>query len=65
MRFPHDDTFSDERPRYSFRFCCEDCAMFDVPRQRCAHGFPTEEHRRDRYADQQMPLAFCKEFELS
>lgn len=45
------------------RFTCEACALFDDERGRCAHGFPTEEHREERYRDPDADVMFCKEWE--
>ncbi len=72
--------FDDERARFALRFCCEECGHFDGARARCAHGWPTDLHRRARYASDADVCAgderradadvcagdvvFCKEFEL-
>ena len=65
MRFPLQQRHIDELRRFNLQFCCEECVHFDRWRQRCAHGWPTEEHRRARYDDPGWPaLVFCKEFEL-
>ena len=68
MRIAQDARFRAERARFSLRFGCEDCAMFD-PRSLdsssagCAHGYPTSEHRSARYDDPDALLVFCKEWE--
>ncbi|MBW2731909.1 MAG: hypothetical protein JRH20_05910 [Deltaproteobacteria bacterium] len=59
--------FHAQRLRYDLRFCCEDCAHFIG--ERCAHFWPSEEHRRARYEETKekdgvLELVFCKEFEL-
>ena len=64
MRLPQDERFREERKRFKLRFCCEHCALFDANKPRCAHGFPTLEHREARYEDPEARLVFCKEFEL-
>lgn len=64
MKLPQDATFRAERNRYALRFTCEDCALFDDVRERCAHGFPTDEHRAARYVDSASAVVFCKDFEL-
>jgi hypothetical protein len=65
MRLRVGPEFHDERRRFQLRFCCEDCVHLDRERDRCAHGWPTREHRRARYADPACrEVVFCKEFEL-
>lgn len=64
MRIPQDARFRAERARFSLRFCCEDCALFDPERVACAHGYPTEEHRRARYESPAVAIVFCKDWEL-
>ena len=65
MKLPQHATFRAERSRYALRFTCEDCTIFDDVHERCAHGFPTDEHRTARYADPAAELVFCKDFELA
>ena len=65
MKIAQDQTFRDERERFALRFTCEDCALWDPANDRCAHGFPTREHRRTRYDDAHADVVFCKEFELT
>jgi len=58
--------FDRERNRYALRFCCEDCAHFVEPPQHCAHGWPTQNHRRDTYRRPDVEhVIYCKEFELA
>lgn len=68
MILPQDALFRDEARRYRLRWNCEDCQRFMGQDERgvgrCAHGFPTERHRRARYEDAEAELYFCKEFEL-
>ena len=67
MRVPRSPRFDDEAARYALRFTCDDCAFFDGARQACAHGWPTELHRRERYQREAAPgdeVVFCKEFEV-
>lgn len=63
MIVPQDALFREQAERYRLRWNCEDCALFD-PERGCAHGFPTERHRRARYDDPEAALLFCKEFDL-
>ncbi|MCC6877421.1 MAG: hypothetical protein IT378_24155 [Sandaracinaceae bacterium] len=51
-----------EAEQFRLRAACEDCAHFDAASERCAHGYPNEEHRAREHA---LPLVFCKEFELA
>ncbi|MCA9669455.1 MAG: hypothetical protein KC503_27860 [Myxococcales bacterium] len=66
MRVRRGQAFRQEVERYGLRFCCEDCAFFDDDSERCAHGWPTEEHRRARYEHGEPDdwVLYCKEFEL-
>ena len=49
----------DEARRFDLRFTCDDCAYFTG--DRCAHGWPGGERRRELAAGEQ--IEFCKEFE--
>lgn len=63
MKLPITPEFDAEAARFRLVHHCEDCALFDEgrpPRERCAHGYPTEEHERARRS---VSLVFCKEFE--
>jgi hypothetical protein len=55
--------FDDERARFAFVFCCEDCAHFEAATGRCRHFWPNASHRREHYARPLDTLDFCKEFE--
>ena len=57
--------FVDQRDAFSLRFNCEYCSYFDPQRERCTHGYPTDEHRSCRYTAPGGELIFCKEFELA
>jgi hypothetical protein len=58
-----DERLRREAERFALRFSCEHCAHFDVARQRCANGYPTEAHRGVDLGSR-TELVFCKEFEL-
>ena len=60
MKLPLAERFRDEAARFVLRWTCDHCAYFDPDRAACAHGYPTDEHRRED-AD---PVVFCKEHEL-
>ena len=62
MIIPQDALFRQEAATYDLRWNCEDCERFDG--NDCAHGFPTEKHRKVRYLDPDAGLHFCKEFSL-
>lgn len=64
MRIARDTAFDLEARRVGFAFCCEDCGQFDPRTERCAHEWPTEDHRRARYETLGTHIVFCKEFEL-
>ena len=65
MNFEMTKEFKDEVERYSFIFCCEDCAHFCPDTGGCAHFFPNAKHRKKTYreAKEGERLFFCKEFE--
>ena len=65
MIFPSDAKFREERKRFDFRFCCEDCVFFNPAQERCSHDYPTKKHRLARYEDESAEIHFCKEFSLS
>jgi hypothetical protein len=64
MKLVQDATFREQRLRFRLRFNCEQCTLFDEQTERCAHGFPTTEHREQHYRDPAAPLVFCKHYEL-
>lgn len=64
MKVPQDAVFRDQRKRYLLRHTCEHCVLFDPATEKCAHGFPLDEHRDAYYRDPEAPVVFCKEFEL-
>jgi len=58
--------FDAERRRFRLAFTCERCAHFDPVGDRCASGYPTDEHRLARYdADPDAIVVFCKDFDLA
>ncbi len=65
MRSIVDARFLEERERFRLRHACEDCMHFDASAGECAHGFPTEEHRRARVDAVTVgdEVVFCKEWE--
>ena len=64
MRLPYDPRFHEQRTRYALRFTCEHCALFDAEEEKCAHGFPTEEHRLAFYLQPGGEIVICKDFQL-
>lgn len=64
MKLPADPRFHEQRELYALRFTCEHCALFDAEGERCAHDFPTEEHRLAFYVRPDVPIVICKEFQL-
>lgn len=64
MKIEQDATFREQSQRLRLRFNCEDCGLFDDAQERCAHGYPTTEHRAAYYRDPSSRVVFCKHFEL-
>ncbi len=64
MKLTADARFLGERARFSLRLHCEDCALFDVERAKCAHGYPTAEHRQPTEG-LESSVVFCKDFEMA
>ena len=64
MKLPLTDAFKLQRERFGLRFTCEHCALFDPEHASCSHEFPTDEHRLAYYEQSDVPLVFCKDFEL-
>jgi hypothetical protein len=63
MKLPITPEFEREEKAFSLRRHCEDCVLYDVERptrDRCAHGYPTEEHARATAGEL---VVFCKDFE--
>jgi len=63
MKLPVTPEFLAQASEYQLRHQCEDCMLYDADRpvrDRCAHGYPTDEHAR---AFAQLELVFCKDFE--
>lgn len=63
MRTRVDTRLREELVRYRLRYTCEHCGYFAPTEERCALGFPNEEHRS--LAPDATTLVFCKEFELA
>jgi hypothetical protein len=57
-----DARLDEEASRFGLRRHCEDCALYDPAADRCAHGYPTTEHRRR--AGERL-VVFCKDFECA
>jgi hypothetical protein len=64
VKIPQDAVFREQRKVFRLRFNCEHCALFDEVAESCAHGYPTTQHREAYYADENVPIVFCKHFEL-
>lgn len=60
MDIERDARLDEEAARFGLVRHCEDCALFDPGTERCAHGYPTELHRKR--ADERV-VVFCKDFE--
>ncbi len=63
MIVPVDALFRAQREALDLRMSCEDCALFDDERGACAHGYPTEPHRRPASWEAATAIQFCKDFE--
>lgn len=64
MRIDASPRFDEERRLFVLRFTCENCAQFDDGAASCAHGYPVEDHRDERYAASGVDIVFCKDFQL-
>jgi hypothetical protein len=62
VEIPKDTRFVDEETRFALRMHCEDCVLYDDAKDRCAHGYPTAQHRRG--AERHL-VVFCKDFEVA
>jgi hypothetical protein len=65
MKIAQDELFRTQRERFHLRFTCEHCSLFDEQSEKCAHGYPTAEHREAHYRDPAALVVFCKHFELA
>jgi hypothetical protein len=66
VKIPVTPLFREESARFGLRHTCEDCAHFDLERELCSHGYPTEAHRaRATLEDEGSFVVFCKEWELA
>ncbi|MBX3183353.1 MAG: hypothetical protein KIT72_03700 [Polyangiaceae bacterium] len=63
MRTRVDDRLKAELAQFQLRYSCEHCAYFEPEAERCALGFPNDEHRA--LTPSSTTLVFCKEFELA
>ena len=62
MEILRDARLDEEAARFGLVRHCEDCALFDPERDKCAHGYPTEQHRKN--ASEKL-VVFCKDFEAA
>jgi hypothetical protein len=66
VRIRIDSAFEQQRQAFRFVFACEHCVYFDAAAIRCAHGYPTDEHRSSAFASEGPRTGmFCKEFEIA
>lgn len=65
MKLPVDDRYRKERAAHHLKLHCEDCALFDDVRERCAHGYPTDAHRTPQSEEADQWVVFCKDFEIA
>lgn len=65
MIVPVDALFRRERATFALRLYCEDCALFDDALGECAHGYPTQAHRRPASEEAETAITFCKDFEVA
>jgi hypothetical protein len=65
VKIEQDETFRQQRAEFRLRFTCEHCAQWQPEPERCAHGYPTDDHREARYDDPAAQIVFCKHFELA
>ncbi|MFO0681535.1 MAG: hypothetical protein U0234_05775 [Sandaracinus sp.] len=62
MEIERDDRLDEEAARFGLVRHCEECVLYDEERDRCAHGYPTEPHKRS--ASRKL-VVFCKDFEAA
>lgn len=60
MEIERDALLDAEAARFGLVRHCEDCVLFDDEREACAHGYPTQPHRKNPSAQL---VVFCKDFE--
>jgi hypothetical protein len=60
VELERDPVLDAEAARFGLVRHCEDCVLFDPEREACAHGYPTEPHRKR--ANERLVI-FCKDFE--
>lgn len=62
MEIERDDQLDEEAARFGLVRHCEECVLYDEERDRCAHGYPTAQHKRS--ASSKL-VVFCKDFEAA
>lgn len=63
MILPIDALFRAQREHLALRMYCEDCVLFEDRDGSCAHGYPSEPHRRPVSPELEQTITFCKDFE--
>ncbi len=63
MILPIDALFRAQRDLHALRMFCEDCALFEDRDGSCAHGYPSEAHRRPASPELEETVTFCKDFD--
>jgi hypothetical protein len=61
MKTRIDERLRQEAKLYRFQFSCESCAHFDDVGQRCAEGYPNDEHIDGALGGEE--VLFCKLWE--
>lgn len=64
MKLPIDERFHREVAQHRVALYCEECVLFDAARG-CAHGYPTEPHRKPTANEVREWVFFCKDFEAT
>ncbi len=69
MKTVVDARLRDEAARFQFRFACDDCAHFDVVRERCSLSYPAAPRRHTLGLASagdggSVDVELCKTFEL-
>ncbi len=64
MKLPINAQFHAEVAKHKVALYCEECVLFDEALG-CAHGYPTEPHRRPRAHEEREWVFFCKDFEAT
>jgi hypothetical protein len=58
-----DSELRSQAARFCFRFSCGSCIHYELDRQACSHGYPSEPHQQSHLEGVE-ELYFCKDFEL-